>query len=80
MDKKIEVYTTKTCHFCHDLKDFLDEKGITYTEYDVSSDEERREELVKRSNQLGVPVLFVDDEMIIGFNKEKISELLGIKE
>ena len=79
MDKKIEIYTSSTCHFCKDLKEFLDGKGVSYIEYDVTTDEEKRKELTERSQQLGVPVVFVDDsEMIIGFDREKITAALGL--
>ena len=81
MDKKIEVYTSESCHFCKDLKDFLKEKGIEYTEYEVSGDMEKQTELKERSGQLGVPVVFVDgSEMIVGFNRAKLIEVLGIEE
>ena len=79
MDKKIEIYTSPTCHFCKDLKEFLDERSIPYTEYDVTAEEERRKELVDRSEQMGVPVMFVDgDTMIVGFNKDKVMQELGL--
>ena len=81
MDKKIEVYTSESCHFCKDLKDFLMEKGIEYTEYEVSGDMEKQTELKERSGQLGVPVVFIDgSEMIVGFNRAKLIEVLGIEE
>ena len=79
MDKKVEIYTSPTCHFCKDLKAFLDEKNIAYTEYDVSADEEKMKELRERSQQMGVPIVFIDEkEMIVGFDKEKITAALGI--
>ena len=79
MDKKVEIYTSPSCHFCKELKAFLDEKGITYTEYDVLAHPEKAEELVNRSEQTGVPVMFIDDtEMVVGFEKEKIESLLGL--
>ena len=80
MNKKIEIFSSPTCHFCKDLKAFLDEKNIEYIDYDVSANEEYRNQLVERSQQLGVPVTFIGDEMIIGFDKPKIMELLGITE
>ncbi len=60
-------------------KDFFKEKGITYTEYDVASDPEKRKELIDKSGQLGVPVILIDNDMVIGFNKPKVVELLGIQ-
>ena len=78
MDKKITIYSTPTCHFCHMTKDFLTEKGIPFTDYNVAADLEKRQEMVTRSGQMGVPVIFIDDEMIIGFDKDKIVSTLGI--
>ena len=78
--KKVEIYTSPTCHFCKDLKEFLEGHKIEYLEYDVVADEEKRKELTERSQQLGVPVLFVDEtEMVVGFDKKKITEALGIE-
>lgn len=79
MDKKVEIYTSPTCHFCKDLKGFLDEKGVVYTEYDVTADEEKRKELTERSQQIGVPVMFVDGtDMIVGFDREKVMAAIGL--
>ncbi|HUQ30118.1 MAG TPA: glutaredoxin domain-containing protein [Candidatus Paceibacterota bacterium] len=78
MDKKITIYSTPTCHFCHMTKDFLTEKGIGYTDYDVAHDLTKRQEMIQKSGQMGVPVIFIGDEMIIGFDKEKIASTLGI--
>ena len=79
MDKKITIYSTPTCHFCHMTKDFLTEKGISFTDYNVAADLEKRQEMITRSGQMGVPVIFIDDEMIIGFDKDKIASTLGIE-
>ena len=59
-------------------KDFLKNKGISYTDYDVAHDLEKRQEMIQRSGQMGVPVIFVNDEMIIGFDQEKLTSVLGI--
>ena len=81
MDKKIEIYTSPTCHYCVDLKKFLDEKGVKYIDYDVTADEEKRKELVERSQQVGVPVMFIDEkEMIDGFDKERVTTALGLSD
>lgn len=78
-NKKIEVYTSPGCHFCQQLKTFLSENNISFTEYDVSTDESKREELVQRSQQLGVPVVFIDNtDMIIGFDENILKEKLGL--
>jgi glutaredoxin len=59
-------------------KDFLKEKGIAYTEFDVAHDLEKRQEMIQKSGQMGVPVIFVGDELIVGFDQGKLSSSLGI--
>lgn len=78
MDKKITIYTTPTCHFCHMAKDFFDENNITYTEKDASSDLEARKEAIQKSGQMGVPVIDIDGEIIVGFDENRIKGLLGL--
>lgn len=78
MDKTITIYSTPTCHFCQMTKDFLKEKGIAYTDFDVAHDLEKRQEMIQKSGQMGVPVIFIGDEMIIGFDKERIASMLGV--
>ena len=77
---KITIYSTPTCHFCHMAKDYFTSKSIAYEDFNVSSDLEKRKEMMDKSGQMGVPVIFIDDKMVIGFDKPKIMELLGIKE
>jgi len=76
--KNVTIYSTPTCHFCHMAKDFFKEKGVAFTEYNVASDLEKRKEMVAKSGQMGVPVIVIGDEFVVGFNKPKISQLLGI--
>jgi glutaredoxin 3 len=76
--KTVVIYSTPTCHFCHMVKDYLSEKNIPFTDYNVATDLEKRQEMVQKSGQMGVPVIFIGDEMVIGFNQEKIDSLLGI--
>ena len=78
MDKNVTIYTTPTCHFCHMAKDFFKEKGITYTEFDVAQDLDKRQEMVTRSGQMGVPVIFIGDQMIVGFDQQTIASALGV--
>jgi glutaredoxin len=59
-------------------KEFFLEKGVAYSEYNVAIDLEKRKEMIEKSGQMGVPVIFVDNDMIIGFDKAKLSSLLGI--
>ncbi|MCC7160423.1 glutaredoxin family protein [Candidatus Nomurabacteria bacterium] len=76
--QNVTIYSTPTCHFCHMAKDFFKEKNIAYTEYDVASNLEKRKEMVEKSGQMGVPVIVIGDEIIVGFNKPKIASLLGL--
>jgi glutaredoxin 3 len=78
MDKKVTIYSTPTCHFCQMTKDFLKEKNIGYTEYNVAQDLEKRQEMIQKSGQMGVPVIYVGDELIIGFDKERLVSSLGV--
>lgn len=59
-------------------KDFFTANNVAFTDYDVSTDETRRSEVVERSGQMGVPVIFIDDQMVIGFDEGKIKEYLGL--
>ena len=74
----IKIYTTPTCHFCQMAKAFFKEKGIEYQEFNVATDVEKRSEMIEKTGQLGVPVITIDDKIIVGFNKPKITELLGL--
>ena len=74
----VTIYTTPSCHFCHMAKEFFKEKNIAYTEYDVAGNAEKRKEMVEKSGQMGVPVIIIGNDLVIGFNKPLISKLLGI--
>lgn len=76
--KNVTIYSTPSCHFCHMAKDFFKENNVAYTDFDVAADPEKRKELVEKSGQMGVPVILIGDDMVIGFNKPKVVELLGI--
>lgn len=78
MDKKVTIYSTPTCHFCKMTKEFLKEKNIEFTDYNVAEDTEKRQEMIDKSGQMGVPVIFVDDEMMVGFDESKLTGLLGL--
>ena len=75
---EVKIYSTPTCHFCHMAKEFFKANNIAYTDYDVAGNPEKRQELLDKSGQLGVPVILIGPEMVIGFNKPKISQLLGL--
>lgn len=76
--KNVTIYSTPSCHFCHMAKDFFKEKNVTYTEFNVASDLEKRKEMVEKSGQMGVPVIIIGDELVVGFNKPKVAQLLGL--
>ncbi len=73
--KNVTIYSSDTCKYCHLAKDFLKENNIEFTDKNVSSDPVARKELMKMGF-MGVPVIMVDDEVIQGFDKEKLTELL----
>ncbi len=77
---QVRVFSTPSCPYCVTLKKFLKEHNIKFEDINVAEDAEAREEMVKKSEQMGVPVVEIDNEIIIGFDKEKISKLLNIKE
>ena len=76
---KVTIYSTPYCSYCKMAKEYFKSKGIEYTEYDVMSDVAKREEMVKKSGQLGVPVIDIDGKIVMGFDKPKINEYLEIK-
>ncbi len=78
MDKNVTIYSTPTCHFCHMAKDFFTEKGVQFTDYNVASDLEKRKEMMEKSGQMGVPVITIGDELIVGFDQERIATALGV--
>jgi len=79
MAKKVIVYSTTTCPWCYRVKDFLKDNGIKFEDVDVAADRKKAEEMVKKSGQMGVPVVEVDGEIVIGFDEERLKKLLNIK-
>ena len=78
MAKNVTVYSTPTCPFCIRVKDFLKEKNVSFNNVDVSENQKAAEEMIAKSGQTGVPVIDIDGEIITGFDKDKISQLLGL--
>lgn len=80
--KSVTIYSTPSCHFCHEAKEYFDANNVTYTDHNVVEDADKRQEMVDRSGQMGVPVIIVGDgedaEIVVGFDKEKITSLLGL--
>lgn len=73
----VKIYTTPTCGYCHQAKSFLSELGVEYTEHDVSRDRAAADEMVKMTGQMGVPVITVDGQVIIGFDRARLQQLLS---
>lgn len=78
MAKKVTVYSTPTCPFCIRAKQFFADNNIAFENIDVSENEEKAQEMISKSGQMGVPVIDVDGTIIVGFDKEKIKEKLGL--
>lgn len=78
MAKNVKVYSTPTCPFCIRAKQFLKENNIQFEDIDVSVNQEKAQEMMKKSGQMGVPLIDIDGELIVGFDKAKIKEELGI--
>jgi len=74
----VKIYTTQTCVYCRMAKDFFKKHNVQYEEYNVTEDLKAREEMVSKSGQMGVPVIDVEGELIVGFDKERLTELLRI--
>jgi glutaredoxin-like YruB-family protein len=78
MAKNVKVYSTPTCPWCIRAKQFLEENKIVFENIDLSGNDNAAEELMRKTGQIGVPVLDIDGQIIIGFDKEKIKLALGI--
>lgn len=76
---KVKIFTTPNCGFCHTEKEFFKEHNIEFEEFDVFKDDQAREEMIQKSGQLGVPVTDVDGQIVIGFDRTRLKQLLGIR-
>lgn len=74
----VKIYSTPTCVYCKTLKAYLADKKIEFQDIDVSKDEKQLQEMIKLSGQMGVPVVDIDGEVVVGFDKAKIDKLLKI--
>ena len=72
----VSIYTTPTCSYCTMAKNYFRENGIRFTEYNVAQDLRRADEMVRKSGQMGVPVLDINGRIIVGFNKPQIEQAL----
>lgn len=72
--EKVIVYSTSTCPYCNRVKDYLKSKGIKFKNIDIAKDEKYLDEMVKKSGQMGIPVIDIGGNIIIGFEKEEIDK------
>lgn len=75
----VKLYITPACPYCFTLKEFLKENNISFEEIDVSKDTVARDEIIKKAGQVGVPIIDINGEIVVGFDRGKIIKLLGIK-
>jgi len=78
METQVTIYSTPNCHFCHAAKEFFGEHGVKYEDVDVASDLERRKEMIDMTGQMGVPVIRIGDDVVVGFDETKLRELLQV--
>lgn len=76
---RVLIFTTPTCAFCNQAKRYFREKGIKFKDIDVSRDAAAARDMIRRSGQQGVPVIDIGGKIIVGFDRQKINQLLGIK-
>lgn len=74
--KAITIYSTPTCHYCNLAKDYFKENKIKYTEYNVATDLAKRREMVEKSGQMGVPVIDIGGDIVVGFDEDTIKHLV----
>jgi len=78
MEKTVTIYSTPVCHFCHAAKEFFNENNVAFTEHDVAADQEKRQEMIEMTGQMGVPVIRIGDDVVVGFDEDKVKELLAV--
>lgn len=76
-EKTVEIFSTENCHFCHMAKDWFNDNGVQYVDHNVGANVEERKRAMEISGQMGVPVILIGDDVVIGFNEAKLRELLG---
>jgi glutaredoxin 3 len=74
---EVTIYSTPVCHFCQEAKAFFKDNDVAYTEHDVAADAEKRHEMIDMTGQMGVPVIKIGNDVVIGYDEGKLRELLG---
>lgn len=75
----IKIYTTPTCVYCKMAKEFFNKNNVKYEEFNVAEDAKAREEMVNLSHQLGVPVIKIDNQVVVGFDRNTLAQILGVR-
>jgi glutaredoxin-like YruB-family protein len=75
--KNVTIYSTPSCHFCHMAKDYFTANNVAFTDHDVATDLDKRKEMMDMTGQMGVPVIRIGDDVVVGFDEEKVKELLA---
>jgi glutaredoxin-like YruB-family protein len=78
MNKKVRIYSTPTCPYCIRVKEFLKGNNIDFEDIDISTNPAETQEMIRISGQMGVPVLDIEGEIIVGFDKDRIKQALGL--
>lgn len=76
--KTVKIYTTPSCVYCKMTKDFFAQNNVSYQELNVAADSQAREEMIRKTGQFGVPVTEINGDLIIGFDRPRLSQLLGL--
>lgn len=76
--KKVKVFSTPTCPYCYMAKRYLTEKKVAFEDIDVSQNQEQAIAMYQKSGQMGVPQLWIDDQVVVGFDKASIDHLLNL--
>ncbi len=74
----VKIYSTPTCPYCKMVKQFMTENNVQFEDIDVAANQTAAQEMISRSGQMGVPVVDIDSQLVVGFDKGKIKKLLGI--
>lgn len=74
----VTIYSTPTCHFCHMAKDYFEANHVAFTDHNVATDLAKRQEMVQKSGQMGVPVIDIGGEIVVGFDEPRLKELLSL--
>ncbi|MFC1899887.1 glutaredoxin family protein [Chloroflexota bacterium] len=77
-DKRVIIYSTPTCPYCKKAKEYLIEKGIKFTDYDVAANHSKAQEMIQKSGQMAVPVIVIGEEIVVGFDQGQLDKVLSL--